>query len=276
MDQRSNQDLPPPPGFLVGIAQCVRFYSRIPIPALPGEQNPHAPPDIAMLPRALPFAALIIAAPACLALWVGEAIGFPAFVIAVLTVATLVLSTGAFHEDGLADCADGFGGGSTIARKLDIMKDSRLGTYGAGALCLSLLLRAAALAALLETRPLESIAALILAIAALSRMAGLLPLVLLAPARRDGASADLGRPPLTGVFIGFLLCALIIAIAAVLAEWPAGLGPALIFGAVAAGLGTAWLAARQIAGQTGDVAGAAQQAAEIACLLIPLATGFAR
>lgn len=276
MDQRSDQKPLTPPGFIVGVAQCVRFYSRIPIPVAPGEQNPHAPPDIALLPRALPFAALIIAAPACLILWLSQAIGFPALIIAILTIAALLASTGAFHEDGLADCADGFGGGAAISRKLEIMKDSRLGTYGAAALCLSLLLRVAALSALLETRPMISVIVLLLAIAALSRVTGLLPLALLPPARPSGASADVGRPSLAGLMIGLLLCALITGGASAAGEWPVELGLSLIIGSIAAGLATTWLAARQIKGQTGDVAGAAQQIAEIVCLLIPLATAFAR
>ena len=61
-------------------------------------------------------------------------------------LAALVLLTGGFHEDGLADTADGFGGGRTRERKLEIMRDSRIGSYGALALVLSVGIRAAALA----------------------------------------------------------------------------------------------------------------------------------
>lgn len=281
MDQRPDQTdpatpRPPRPPPHVALAQCVRFYSRIPISRLPGETDRHAPPHIESLPGVLPFAALIIAAPACVALWAGDAVGFPALIIAALAIATLLLTTGAFHEDGLADVADGFGGGATLERKLEIMKDSRVGTYGACAVCLSILIRVIALAALIETRPIANVIALVLTLAALSRVAGLIPLAALPPARADGASKDVGRPTMPALAIGFALSAMIAGVASALAGWPAGLGLTLIFGAAIAGVVTTALAARQINGQTGDVAGAAQQIAEMTCFIIPLATIFAR
>ncbi|WP_342358463.1 adenosylcobinamide-GDP ribazoletransferase [Terrarubrum flagellatum] len=285
MDQPT--DRPPPaansatpterrPGFVVSIAQTIRFYSRLPVPPLPGEGAPHAPPDIALLPRALPFAALIIAAPACAAIFISDWLGFPAFISAALTIAVAMLTTGAFHEDGLADVCDGFGGGATVPRKLEIMKDSRVGTYGASAICLSILLRTAALASLIETRPTLSVIALVLAIAALSRVAGLLPLAILPAARADGASRDVGRPDFFPLAIGFALASALTGVASALVDWPDFLGVALILVAIASGLAMTFIARRQIGGQTGDVAGAAQQIAEIACLLALLATGFAR
>lgn len=282
MDQRT--DPPPPssaassgnPGLLIAIAQCVRFYSRLPAPRLPGESDPYGPIDLATLPRALPFAAVIIAAPACLALWIGDALGLPALLIAALTIAVSMIASGAFHEDGLADIADGFGGGATIPRKLEIMKDSRVGTFGASAVCFSILIRVAAVSTLLETRPLTTVIALVCAIAALSRIAGLTPLMLLPTARSDGASATLGRPSPGNFAIGFLIAAALTGALSAITDWPMGLGVAIIVGAAAAGLAVSYLSARQIQGQTGDVAGAAQQIAEMICLIIPLTWIFAR
>ncbi len=72
----------------------------------------------------------------------------PPLPAAALAVAATAAVTGALHEDGLADVADGFGGGATRERKLDIMRDSRIGTYGVCALMLSFMLRVGALASL--------------------------------------------------------------------------------------------------------------------------------
>ncbi|MET0605003.1 MAG: adenosylcobinamide-GDP ribazoletransferase, partial [Beijerinckiaceae bacterium] len=187
-----------------------------------------------------------------------------------------IVTTGAFHEDGLADVADGFGGGTTIARKLEIMKDSRVGAFGAVAACLSILLRVVAIGALIEARPPGSVAAVLVATAILSRLAGLIPLAMLPPARGDGASAQFGRPGRAEMIAGFAIAAALIAAATMLAGWPSALAPAMFGSAIVAGLLVTWLSARQIQGHTGDVAGAAQQVAEIACLITPLAATFAQ
>ncbi|HYD98093.1 MAG TPA: adenosylcobinamide-GDP ribazoletransferase [Alphaproteobacteria bacterium] len=189
------------------------------------------------------------------------ALGLPAGVAAVLAVMAQVWLTGALHEDGLADTADGFGGGLAAPRKLEIMRDSRLGTYGGAALFGTLALRATALAAL---APVEASLAL-MAAGAVSR--GLVPAVAhaLPPARPDGLAARQGRPD----FDTAALAALIGAAAAL----PLGFAalPALLLAAAAA-LFVAWLADRQIGGHTGDVLGATQQAAEVAVLLAVAAT----
>jgi adenosylcobinamide-GDP ribazoletransferase len=180
-----------------------------------------------------------------------------------VTIAAAV--TGALHEDGLADVADGFGGGTTRERRLEIMRDSRIGASGGVALVLSLALRIGALATLTDRIGAYSALALLLA-AAISRTAALAPLVFLDPARVGGAGASVGRPSrLTfGIAVGLglvLSCAVL----------PFGLpahGVALMIGLAALGAwGVTGLARRQIGGQTGDVVGACQQVAEIAALL---------
>ena len=123
----------------------------------------------------------------------GLATAIIALVLGLTALVALVMTTGAFHEDGLADTADGFGGGAERARKLEIMKDSRIGTYGGVALILSLGLRWAALAILIE-RSSFGAAGLLIAAAALSRPLGLMPLFALPPARTDGAASTAGRP----------------------------------------------------------------------------------
>ena len=244
---------------------CLRFYSRLPIPVFRFEAAPHA---MDAFPRAValaPLAGLLIALPAGLIL-AGAGAALPPELAAVLGLAALAATTGALHEDGLADVADGFGGGRTIERKLEIMRDSRIGAYGGVALCLSLLARWAALTALLRMGSATAFVAL-LAAAALSRWLGLLPMALLPPARKDGAAHAAMGPEPRALAIGGAL-----ALSAGLAPaWLAGAGLGVTLAAaalaLAAALGMAHLAKRQIGGQTGDVAGAAQQLAEITFLM---------
>ena len=244
---------------------CLRFYSRLPIPAFGFEAAPHS---MGEFPRAVglaPLAGALIALPAGLILAAAGAV-LPPELAAILALAALAATTGALHEDGLADVADGFGGGRTIERKLEIMRDSRIGAYGGVALCLSLLARFAALTALLRMGLAPALSAFIAA-AALSRWLGLLPMALLAPARKDGAAHAAMGPTPRALALGGAL-----ALAAGLAPWwAAGAAIGLTLTAVAlallAALGMADLARRQIGGQTGDVAGAAQQLAEIAFLI---------
>ena len=252
-------------GALYDLAGCVRFYSRLPVPQLPGEPDPHRSPDFTTLPRMLPLAGLILALPAALMLAAAWAIGLGPFLAATLAVAILVVATGALHEDGLADVADGFGGGSTRERRLEIMRDSRIGAYGGAALVLALALRIGALATLLDRTGYAAATGLIVA-AILSRVAALAPMVMLKPARPNGLSAAVGRPgrasQATALGLGVAL-----ALGAVpLGLPPGGVAPMILCAGLAA-LGLTWLARVMIGGQTGDVIGACQQAAEIAALL---------
>jgi adenosylcobinamide-GDP ribazoletransferase len=243
---------------------ALRFYSRLPLPPLAFEREPFAMPTPTLLARYSAVAGAIIGASAAIVLCAARFLGAPALPAAALAVAVLVVIAGALHEDGLADVADGFGGGRTIERKLEIMRDSRIGAFGAAALALSLILRVAALASLVGEGLGLTAAALILA-GALSRYCGLFPLVLLDPARADGASASAGR--LDG---GAMLSGGLVALAVLLAIGLGviGFGRAVLAGLLsgAAALVMTAIARRQIGGQTGDVAGAAQQLAEIACL----------
>lgn len=208
---------------------------------------------------AAPLAGVIVGAAsgATLALLLG--LGLPALAAGVFAVAAAVALSGALHEDALADVADGFGGGRTVEAKLAIMRDSRLGSYGACALTLALVARVALVAALAE-RLGPTAAFALMAAAALSRPLALLPARLLDPARSDGAG-HAARPSRAAVAIG---CAL----AALAALGLAGPAPALCAAAAAvvAALGVTWLARRQIGGVTGDVCGTAAHLAEIAAL----------
>jgi len=247
------------------LAACLRFYSRLPVPQLPGEPDPHRAPDFTRLPRMLPLAGVILAAPAALVLAAGWLGGLGPFLSATLAAATLAVTTGGLHEDGLADLADGLGAGGDRARMLTIMRDSRIGSYGALALFLALALRIGALATLLDRTGLPAATGLVLA-ASLSRVAALAPMVLLPPARSDGLSAAAGRPS-----HGSLAMAGLVGLALALAALALGLEPggvtAMIVLCGLAAYGVTALARRRLGGQTGDVIGACQQAAEIAALL---------
>ncbi|TNC11099.1 adenosylcobinamide-GDP ribazoletransferase [Methylobacterium terricola] len=261
---------PPPPRSgpwppLADLAACLRFYSRLPVPALPGETDRHAAPDFRTVPRMLPLAGLVIGLPGAVALASALALGLGPFLAATLALTFATLATGALHEDGLADVADGFGGGLTAARRLEIMRDSRIGAYGAAALILSYALRIGALATLAD-RLGWRVAVVFLAAAALSRTAALWPLCRLPPARPDGAAHAVGRPTGRTHATAWVLCLAVLALAGLLGLPWLGLCLAGLLAFVAAWTLTR-MAARLVGGQTGDVIGASQQMAEIAALL---------
>jgi adenosylcobinamide-GDP ribazoletransferase len=185
-------------------------------------------------------------------------IGLPIPLGAVCALAAEIVVTGALHEDGLADTADGFGGGSAPGRKLEIMRDSRIGTYGAVALMLSLAVRGTAIAGIAR---IGSVAGALVAAGVLGRCGLIIVTLVTRPARADGLSASLRTPhPLRAV----LGLGLGMALACSLLPFPYACGAALATTGTA--LGSAWLAARQIGGYTGDVLGATEVAVECVVL----------
>ena len=238
------------------IVDALRFFTRAPV----GEAS--ATLAIDRFAWAAPVAGAAVGLIGALALALTGLIGLPPLMRAGLAMAALVAAAGGLHEDGLADVADGFGGGATRAMKLEIMRDSRIGAYGALALTLALILRVGALTAALDGGFWRASLSLI-AVAALSRAGALTPLALLGPARVDGAGAAAGRLE-PGALAAAWGSALVIALALGLVSL--GIAHAIV-AALASGAG-AWamaaLARRAIGGQTGDVAGAAQQVSEIA------------
>ena len=252
---------------------CLRFFTRLPIPRLAFEGDIHAPPDFCRTVRALPVAGALIGLVAALALGLIDLLALPSLLEAAITLGVLIALTGAMHEDGLADVADGFGG-ATRERRLEIMRDSRLGTYGVCALALSLILRVAALAALLDLTGYDGAAAALIAGAALTRTLALTPMALLPPARSEGLAHSAGAPTPGGLAAALGLCALI-ALLLPLAGLGFGRTVVALLAAGAAALGVTQLARRRIGGHTGDVAGAAQQCAEAAFLTALLIGGAA-
>jgi adenosylcobinamide-GDP ribazoletransferase len=252
---------------LAELARAVRFYSRLPVPALPFEAEPHARPDFRTMAPVVPAAGLAIGLGPAVVLALALALGLGPWLAAALSVAAMTLLTGAFHEDGLADTADGFGGGATPERRLAIMKDSLIGSFGGSALALAFALRIAALATLAERVPPGAAALGVLIVAALSRTAGLMPLTLLPPARREGASHAVGQPDRGGLAAaGLIAAAIALALGLLGGLPPVGIG-LMLAASYAAGRALTRLSDRLIGGQTGDIAGAAQQAAEILALV---------
>jgi adenosylcobinamide-GDP ribazoletransferase len=241
--------------WLDDLRTAVSFLTRLPMPHSAGPM----PPNFVRAQRALPLVGAAIGAVVgfvCLAL---RAMGVPDLAAAALALGASAMLTGALHEDGLADVADGFGGGRDRVSKLEIMRDSRLGTYGALILMVSFATKLSALAVLPDAVVVQSL------VAAHALARGVLPVMAmnLAYARKDGLAANAGRPDLaTAATAG----AIALVIALLTLPWLDALLAALACCAVAAGM--ALLAKRQIGGQTGDVLGAAEQLGEIAILVL--------
>lgn len=241
--------------WLDDLRTAVAFLTRLPMPHPDGP----LPTNFARAHRLFPVVGAAIGAAVGL-LYLGMlAIGLPQFAAAALALGASALLTGALHEDGLADVADGFGGGRDRAAKLEIMRDSRLGTYGALILMVSFVAKLAALAAL----PTTAVVASLIAAHALAR--GVLPImaISLPYARNDGLAANAGRPDAATAATAAVLAVVIALLSLPLA---AALAAAAIAATCAAAL--ALLAYRQIGGQTGDVLGGAEQIGETAILLL--------
>lgn len=186
------------------------------------------------------------------------AVGVPVGVAAVGVLGAGAVVTGALHEDGLADTVDGFFGGWTPERRLDIMKDSHIGSYGTLALILTVLARWAALCAVLPV----SVWAVV-GVAALSRAPMAVVMWALPSARGNGLSQSVGRPDAQAVGVAV---ALALMVGVLMMELAATLMVALMVGLVT--LGVIALARARIGGQTGDVLGAVQQACELVGLVV--------
>ncbi|MCE1235154.1 MAG: adenosylcobinamide-GDP ribazoletransferase [Hyphomicrobiales bacterium] len=267
MDDRPERapDVFEPLRLLAETAAMIRFFSRLPLPALGRFDDPARPPPFARSIRMLPVAALAIAAPAAFLAALLDGSDLSSLVVATLVVIAATLTTGAFHEDGLADVADAFAGGATVARRLEIMKDSRVGAFGAVALAAQFVLRVALLADLLD-RFEAGVGLLVLAVAPLARVGAVGLMTALPPARADGLARAAGRPEPAALVLAGLVATAIFAALAGLVVGPHEAAFALGLG-LAALAALAGLAHRAIGGVTGDVVGAGALVAEMALLL---------
>lgn len=242
-------------GWIDDLRFATALLTRVPI----SHPDVAKPEDMARAQRAFPLVGAMIG------LFVGLVdlsllkMGVPALAAAALALGAGAALTGALHEDGLADLGDGFGGGRDRAAKLAIMRDSRLGTYGAVVLLVGFSTRLSALASLPAAAVVSSlVVAHALARAAIPVLAASMPF-----ARDDGLGKSAGRPEPASVVV-----AVVIAVAIALLCLPAKAAMLAVMVTAAAAAAVAVLAWRQIGGVTGDVFGAVEQVAESAVLVM--------
>lgn len=264
---RQDNDLPKPgPRLADDFVMGLRFFSR-----LPTGDAPHETPNLSRMAPATPFVSLAIGLLPALLLLGLSLLTVPPFFAAALATGLLVVLTGAMPEDALADAADGLFGGATVERRLEIMKDSRHGTYGVAAIALYLLLRVTAIGSLAAINPLAA-AAVMIAAGLLGRSASLWLSVALPSAREGGASASVGRVSTTAFWIGAGFAAVL---SLVFAGPFTGLFGVLFALLAALGVCTGWVWAcrRLVGGQTGDLIGALHALVEVAALTVFLVFG---
>lgn len=244
---------------LAAFFAAVRFFTRIPVPAWVG----HSQDQLDRAARYFPLVGWIVGAIGA-AVTEGASILLPSSVAILLGMAATLLATGAFHEDGLADACDGFGGGWDREQVLRIMKDSRIGSYGALAIGMALLVKFHALSEIDALTEPPGLALALVAGHAASRLAPVIVMRWLAYARDDesGKSKPLAQSIGNGglalaAILALLPCAML---APVVMAW--GIGGVLLVAALAIRYFR-----RRLGGYTGDCLGATQQVAEIAFYL---------
>ena len=238
---------------------AVQFLTRLPVL----RDLPFSEDRLTEATKFFPLVGLMIGLIGAGVLWAASLV-FPLPVAVLLSTVATIAATGAFHEDGLADAADGLGGGLTRERAMEIMRDSRIGTYGAVTLGLTLALKVAALASL----PLAVALPLLALGHGISRYAPVAVVFTSSYARDEGAkfvapTISAGGHAVSAVTAAVLFAALWLAI-----------GPAALMGAVGGGvlaIGMARIYLRKLGGFTGDCLGATQQMAELGLILGVLA-----
>jgi adenosylcobinamide-GDP ribazoletransferase len=230
---------------------CLGFFTRLPVKSVVGSLSESV--------RGFPLAGLVVGLIGGLVYYLGYQIGLSALLAALLAVAATGIVTGALHEDGWADVCDALGARGGVEKRLEILRDSRLGSYGGLALIFGTAIKVSAIAALAAP---ELVAGALVAAHALAR--GVLPLVMsrMDLARTDGLAAGAGRPSIAAANWS-LAIALVIAVFAI--------APVAALVALVAALAATWLIARlaqrKFGGYTGDVLGAVEQVAEMAILI---------
>jgi adenosylcobinamide-GDP ribazoletransferase len=244
----------PPLGFFAGFAIATGFLTRIPVAGRSGGIE-----RLADAAWAFPLVGAGIGAVTGSSFLLAQLLGLGDWPSALLAVLAGIALTGALHEDGLGDTADGLIGGRDRDHALAVMRDSRLGTFGVLAIVLSVLLRTAALARIGDA--IHAGLALVAAHAA-SRAALPVAMRMMAPARTDGLGASAGRPSAS-----LAVAAAAIGVVISLAAFGPTRGAIALAAAGAAVFAAGMLAHRRIGGYTGDVLGAFQQIGEIVMLL---------
>jgi adenosylcobinamide-GDP ribazoletransferase len=249
--------------FTTRLILALGFLSRIPLPGKTFSANSDA--KLAESADVLPIVGLIVALPAGLVFFVTSLIWQPV-ISAALALITLTIVTGALHDDGLADCADAFFGARDIERRLEIMKDSRIGTFGALALVFVFALGWACLTQIAETNGTYATLAALFIAASASRAGVVWHWHVLPSARPDGLAASQGKPDWNAVVLSAIYAAFI-AVSLVIAVFGIGTMIIVLTFAFTAALGTMILARAKVGGHTGDTLGLSQKITELAVLL---------
>ncbi|UTW57415.1 adenosylcobinamide-GDP ribazoletransferase [Kordiimonas sp. SCSIO 12603] len=241
------------------IAAAFMLLTRIPIN---WTKISDAPPNLGRAMWAYPVVGFFIGGLMSLAFLASTHIGISKELAILIAISTAVFTTGSFHEDGLADVADGFGGGYGKDKKLEIMRDSRIGTYGGLALIIAFSFKFFSLQSMTE---MDIVRAMII-VAVISRSVILIPPLILSPARSNSLATEAGKPSFPTVTTAFILSLgssfFIASMAATIFLTVSALLTTLVF---------CRLAYKQVGGYSGDILGATQQLSEIA-MLITLAT----
>ena len=244
-------------------ARAVSFLSRLPVPDRYFDHNDTAVADAS---HAYAFAGVVVAFPASLVLFVLLQVGLAPLFACAIAITCLVITTGALHEDGLADCADGFWGGRHRDSILLIMKDSTIGAYGTLALVMISLLRVSGLAAIAAGSSAFATAMALLAVAAVSRACMVWHWHILPAAKADGVAASAGRPDGDSMVFAVLSACGLVVVLGFAASGIAGVVTVLLLSALVC-TGFSRIARNKIGGHTGDTIGATQLVCEAAALL---------
>lgn len=238
---------------------ALQFFTRLPIPRWVGFE----PDWLRHAARYFPAVGIVVGAVTVvvymLSIWI-----WPQAVAVLLSTISGIYLTGAFHEDGFADACDGVGGGDTPERVLEIMKDSRIGAYGAIGISLMLALKCVVLSSL----PIYAVAMALLAAHPLSRLVSTALIWRLSYVKADGKAKPLAQPMSASEFGIAAVTASLPAVAICAVGWLSW--QAIVAGGIAMVVAALWLTAlflRRIGGYTGDCLGALQQVAEVAFYL---------
>ena len=258
---QSVPDGPEYPRILYDFVMAMRFFSRLPM-----GDTPHEAPSLDRMAPAVPIASLVMTLVPALVMMLLCLVTTPPFVAATNVVALAIVISGAMPEDALADSADGLFGGATVERRLEIMKDSRHGTYGVAAIAILIALRIAALGSIAAINPLAA-GGIMVAATIIARSGSLWLAVDLPAAREGGAAASAGRLTRRPFIIGAVIAALLTVILAAPFVTLVGLVVTLL---AAAGVAFGWalLCRRLIGGQTGDLIGALHALLELTVLVL--------
>ena len=239
---------------------AVAFFTRIPIPA----DTPYSAERLNHASRYFSLVGWIVGLCAAMSLLLAYQL-FPISVALLISMSATIKITGAFHEDGLADMCDGLGGGMSQERKLEIMKDSRLGTYGALALLLAILIKFFSLYEIMKLGVMEPLVALLVIHASSRAVAG--SLIFDMPYVREGGKAKPLAQNQSGIDLCILLLFGLLPLCLLSIQAAAGI---LVIGIITRIWIKHWLL-RQLGGYTGDCLGATQQICELLGYLLWLA-----